>query len=112
MNKDIIIAQVRRQQAEMKEMIESVKELTGGGLNEILKEAFEERLQSSDHLIETLQDESIIPHGQERTDVQDDINKFEKDMGKARQGVKKIKKLEQEKEKIKKDLFDVTKDGE
>ena len=105
MNKDIIIAQVRRQQAEIKEMIEGVKELNGG-LSELLKQAFEERYDASEHLIETLQDESIIPHGQEKMDVQADIKQIEKDVVKAREGVEKIKKLEQEKERIKNDLFD------
>lgn len=97
MNKEIVIAKIKRQQAEIKEIISQLK---GDRRNRRAIEVLKKRCKETKKLIETLQEKSFIPRGIEEVDVTPELEKIKKGVKRVKAGVKKIKKLEKEKKKI------------
>ncbi len=101
MNKEIIIAKIRRQQAEIREMIAILKE---DRRNRKIIEVLKKRCRETKKLIETLEEKSFIPRGVEEVDVTPELKKIEKKVGKVKAGVERLKKLEEEKARIEKKI--------
>jgi hypothetical protein len=101
MNKAIIMAKIKRQQAELGEIIAEIQK--DRRLNSILQ-VLELRYKETEQLIEAMGDKSYIPKGIEDLDALDEIKKTEKKIGKIRTGIKKMKQLDKEKRKIEKKL--------
>lgn len=96
-NKEYIIAKIRRQQAEIREVICAIKgDRRMRGMVEILKK----RCNETSKLLEALGDKSFIPRGIEEVDVSIDLEKIGKKTGKVKAAIKKLEKLEKEKKKI------------
>lgn len=96
-DKEYIIAKIRRQRAEIGEMICAIKgDRRMRKVIEILKKKYNETTK----LLEALGDRSFIPKGIEEVDVVPDLKKIEKNTEKVRTAIKKLKKLEKEKKKI------------
>ena len=101
MNKEIIIAKIKRQQAEIQEMIAQLKE---DRRNTKVVETLKKRCKETKYLIETLQEKSFFPKGVEGLDVEPQLKKIEKKVGKVRLGVKKMKQLDKKKQEIEKEM--------
>ena len=101
MNKEIIIAKIKRQQAEILEMIAQLKE---DRRNTKIVETLRKRCSETKHLVETLQEKSFFPKGVEGLDIEPQLKKIEKKVGKVRVGVKKMKELDKKKRKIEKEM--------
>ncbi len=101
MNKEIVIAKIKRQQAEIREMISQLK---GDRRNRRILEALKKRCRDTKKLIEALQEKSFIPRGIEELDVTPELKKIKKGVSRVKAGVKKIKKLEKEKKKIEREI--------
>ena len=101
MNREYIIAKIRRQRAEIREVICAIKgDRRMRGIVEILKK----RCAETSKLLEALGDKSFIPRGIEEVDVSIDLEKIGKKTGKVKTAIKKLKKLEKEKKKIETDI--------
>lgn len=97
MNKAVIIARIRRWQAELAEMIEQLNdEGKGGPIVEILQKRGAE-LEDS---IEAIRDKSFIPRGDVSFEPGPVIEEIAEKVRRVKQGVKKLKELKQEKRKI------------
>ena len=97
MNKTLIIAKIKRQQAELQEIIESLQsENKGGPVIEILKKREEELAQ----LIEAIQDKSSIPQGDVSFQPEPVMNEITEKVKKVKEGVKRLRELKQEKKRI------------
>lgn len=97
MNKTLIIAKIKRQQAELQEIIESLHaEKKGGPIIEILKKREEELVA----LIDAIQDKSFIAHGDVSYQPEPVVNEIAEKVKKVKEGVKRLKELKQEKSKI------------
>ncbi len=97
MNKMMVIAKIRRWQAELGEMVETLRdEGKEGPILDILRK----RVEDLDQLIESIQDKSFIPPGDVEFEPEPVIDEIEEKVKKVREGVKKIEKLSQEKQKI------------
>ncbi len=101
MNKAIIMAKIKRQQAELGEIIAEISK--DRRLNNILR-ILRVRYRETEHLLEAMGDKSYIPKGIEDLDALDEIVKTEKKIGKIKTGIKKMKQLDKEKKKIEKKL--------
>lgn len=101
MNKAIIMAKIKRQHAELSEIIAEISK--DRRLNNILK-ILELRYRETEQLLVAMDDKSYIPKGIEDLDALDEIIKTEKKIGKIRTGIKKMKQLDKEKKKIEKKL--------
>lgn len=101
MNKEIIIAKIKRQQAEIQEMIAQLKE---DRRNTKIIETLKKRCTETKHLIETLQEKSFFPKGVEELDIEPQLKKIEKKVGKVRLGVKKMKQLDKKKKEIEEEM--------
>ena len=105
MRREIMIAKLRKQQEELQNMLNDLEEekvISPG-----IKEAFLQRLDASEKLIETLQDKSFIPSSQVDFNVTKEMKTIEKKVEEVLSSIKKIEKLEEEKRKIEKKLTDV-----
>lgn len=101
MNKDYIIAKIRRQRAEIGEIICAIKgDRRMKGFVEILKKRYNE----TSKLLEALGDRSFIPRGIEEVDIAPDLHKIGKKTKRVKSAIKKIKKLDEEKKKIVEDI--------
>lgn len=101
MNKEVIIAKIKRQQAEIREMIAVLKE---DRRNRRIVEVLKKQCQETKKLIETLQEKSFIPKGVEEVDVAPELKKIGKTVGKVKAGVERLRKLEKEKRRIEKEI--------
>ena len=101
MDKAIIVAKIRRQQAEIAEMIAQLRE---DRRLEKVQKILEKRYRETDHLLEALGEKSYIPKGVVELDAVDELKKTDKKIEKIRVGLKKIEKLDKEKKKIEKRL--------
>lgn len=101
MDKTIIIAKIKRQQAELAEMIAQIKK--DRRMSTMLK-ILNRRYRETGHLLEALGDKSYIPKGIEDLDAAGELKNMEKKIERIRMGVKRIEKLEKQKEKIEKKL--------
>jgi prefoldin subunit 5 len=97
MNKEYIIAKIRRQQAEIGEIICAIK---GDRRMSKMVEILERRYNETSKLLEALGDKSFIPRGVEEVDIGPDLEKIEKKTEKVKSAIKRLKKLEKEKKKI------------
>lgn len=101
MDKAIIIAKIKRQQAELAEMIAQIKKdrrMTG------MVKILEQRYSETDRLLEALGEKSHIPKGIEDLDALDELKEMEKKIEKFRVGLKKMEKLDKKKKKIEKKI--------
>ncbi len=101
MNKAIIMAKIKRQQAELGEIIAEISK--DRRLNNILR-ILEFRYKETEQLLDALGDKSYIPKGIEDLDALDEIKITEKKIGKIKTSIKKMKQLDKEKKKIEKKL--------
>lgn len=101
MNKAMIIARIRRWQAELHEMIAALnEEKKGGPIVDILKKR-EEEMRG---LIEAIQDKSFIPRGDVSYEPGPVIEEIAEKVRKVKEGVKRLKQLKQEKSRILKEM--------
>ena len=101
MSRAIIIAKIRRQKAEINEMVAELKE---EGVNPKISKLLKRIKEDANTLIEALCDKSLIPREHEALDVEPEVKKIGKKIEKAKEGVEKIKRLEKEREKIEKGI--------
>jgi hypothetical protein len=93
----MIVAKIRRWQAELHEMNETLaEEKKGGPIVDILKKREEELRE----LIEAIQDKSFIPHGDVSYEPGPVIEEIGEKVKKVKEGVKRLRELKQEKKKI------------
>lgn len=101
MDKELIIAKIRRWQAELHEMVAALNgEKKGGPIVESLKK----REKEIDGLIHAIADQSFIPKGEVAFEPQPVIDEIDRKVRKVKAGVKKIKRLSKEKKRILDDL--------
>ena len=101
MNKEIIIAKIKRQQAEILEMIAQLKE---DRRNTKIIETLKKRCKETKYLIETLQEKSFFPKGVEELDIEPELKKIERKVDKVKLGVKKMKRLDKKKKEIEQEM--------
>ncbi|HRZ86189.1 MAG TPA: hypothetical protein P5287_00090 [bacterium] len=91
MNKNIVLAKIRRQQAEIAEMIEMLKEEKG---NEKMIEILNKRCRETETLIEALEDKSVIPEVLDGMDIMTELQKITRKVEETKDVIEKIKSLE------------------
>jgi len=97
MNKEMVLAKIRRWQAELGEIIATLNgEGKGGPILEILKK----RANNLNDVIEAIRDKSFIEPGDIKFEPQPVLDEIETKVKKVKQGVKKLQKLSSEKDKI------------
>ena len=97
MNKELVIAKIRRWQAELSEMIAALSEEgKTGPILDVLKK----RAQDIDELIEAIDDKSFIAPADVKFEPAPVMDEIEEKVKKVKQGVKKIQKLSDEQSKI------------
>ncbi len=101
MNKETIVAKVKRWQAELAEIVAT---LNGEGKSGPILHILKKRVVDMDNLIEAIQDKSFISPGDVEFEPEPVMDELEQKVKKVKEGVKKIKKLSIEKKKIIKDL--------
>lgn len=101
MNKEMVVAKIRRWQAELAEIIAT---LDGEGKSGPILDILRKRTDDIDQLVEAISDKSFIAPGDVEFEPQPVLDEIEEKVKKVRQGVKKIKKLSKEKRKIITDL--------
>jgi hypothetical protein len=104
MNKEMVIAKIRRWQAELDEVIAT---LNGEGKSGPILEILKKRAENLHELVEAIQDQSFIEPGDIEFEPQPVLDEIETKVKKVKQGVKKLKKLSSEKQKI---LYELEKD--
>lgn len=102
MNKEYIIAKIRRQQAEIEEIICAIK---GDRRMRKVMEILQKKYNETSKLLEALGDRSVIPRGVEEVDVRPALENIEKKTGRVKKAIERLKKLEKEKKKIEQDIF-------
>ena len=95
------MAKIKRQQAELGEIIAEISK--DRRLNNILR-VLEVRYRETEQLLDAMGDKSYIPKGIEDLDALDEIKITEKKIGKIKTSIKKMKQLDKEKKKIEKKL--------
>ena len=101
MSMAIIVAKIRRQKAEVNEMVAELKE---EGVSPKVIKLLMKIKEDANTLIEALQDKSLIPREHEALDVVPEVKKIGKKLEKAKEGVKRIKRLEKERERIEEEM--------
>ena len=101
MNKDIIIAKIRRQLAEIREMVEELKDDKAA---KKIVDVLRKRCRETRKLIEALEDKSLIPRDQEDFAPERELDRISQKVKKVKSGVKKIEKLEKKKKRIEKEM--------
>ncbi|MEA3560663.1 MAG: hypothetical protein U9R31_02710 [Candidatus Omnitrophota bacterium] len=101
MNKEIIIAKMKRQQAEIREMIAQLRE---DRRNKKIVDILIERCKETKKIIETLQEKSFFPKGVEELDVEPEVKEIERKVDKVKSGVKKMRKLGNKIKEIQEDI--------
>ena len=97
MNKEMVLAKIRCWQAEVGEMVAT---LTDEGKTGPILDILQKRHKALDELIEAIQDQSFIQPGDVRFEPKPVMDEIEGKMKKVKEGVKKLKKLSDEKNKI------------
>ncbi|MDD5086062.1 MAG: hypothetical protein PHE61_08565 [Candidatus Omnitrophica bacterium] len=101
MDKEVVMAMVRRWQAELREMLTTLNgEKKGGPIVDALKK----REKEIEDLIAAIQDQSFIPKGEVAFEPQPVMEEIDRKVRKVKAGVKKIKELHKEKKRILEDL--------
>ncbi len=101
MDKSTIVATIKRQQAELAEMIASIKKDRRMGK---IVSALEKRYRISNSLLEALDEKSYIPRGIEDLDTKEEIRELKREIDKIKSNFKKLQKLEKRKKKIEKKI--------
>lgn len=101
MSRAVIIAKLRRQKAEINEI---VAELKGEGASSKIIDLVARIKQDANTLIEALLDKSLIPRDHEELDVEPEVKKLEKKVEKARDKLERLKELEREREKLEEEI--------
>jgi len=101
MNKEMVIAKIKRWQAELSEMIAT---LNGEGKSGPILEILSKRADDINVLVEAIQDKSFISPGDVEFEPQPVLDEIEEKVKKVKAGVKRINKLSKEKTKIISDL--------
>jgi len=97
MDKQVIIAKIRRWQAELQEMIET---LTEEGKRGPIIEILQKRAEEIEDLILAIQDKSFIPPEDVSFEPRAVVEEIAEKVKKVKEGVKKLEALKKEKEKI------------
>lgn len=101
MSRAIIIAKLRRQKAEINEIVAELKE---EGISPKIIELVTRVKQDANTLIEALLDKSLIPRDYEELDVEPEVKKLEKKLGKTKEKIQRIKELERERERLEEEI--------
>ncbi len=101
MNKEMVIAKIRRWQAELGEVVAT---LNGEGKSGPISEILLKRARDIDELIDSIEDKSFISPGDVEFEPSPVIEEIEEKVKKVKMGVRKIEKLSKEKTKIINDL--------
>jgi len=101
MNKEMVVAKIKRWQAELSEMIAT---LNGEGKSGPILEILRKRAEDINILVEAIQDKSFISPGDVKLEPQPVLDEIAEKVKKVKAGVKKIHKLSKEKTKIISDL--------
>ena len=101
MDKSTIVATIKRQQAELAEMITSIRKDRRMGK---IVSALEKRYRITDRLLEALDEKSYIPRGVEDLDAKEEIRELRREIDKIKSNFKKLQKLEKRKKKIEKKI--------
>ena len=101
MDKSTIVATIKRQQAELAEMIALIRKDRRMGK---IVSALEKRYRITDRLLEALGEKSYIPRGVEDLDAKEEIRELRKEIDKIKSNFKKLQKLEKRKKKIEKKI--------
>ncbi|MBI4431699.1 MAG: hypothetical protein HY587_08320 [Candidatus Omnitrophica bacterium] len=102
MDREVVIAKIRRWKAELAEMIAELK-ASGKGDSELSK-ILRNREREIDDFLLTLTDRSHIPRGDVDFEPGAVIEEINAKVKKVREGVQKIKKLSKERKQIIKEL--------
>ena len=102
MDRGVVIAKIRRWQAELAEMIAELK-ASGKGHSDLAK-ILKNREREIENDLAALIDRSHIPHGDVQFDPIDVVDEIDAKVKKVREGVQKIKQLSKEKKQILKEL--------
>ena len=102
MDREVVVAKIRRWQAELGEMIAELSS-SGKGEGELAK-ILRSRQRELDDFIATISDRSYIPRGDVDFEPEEVLDEIDQKVKKVRAGVRKIKKLSKEKKQIIKDL--------
>lgn len=95
MNRSIVLAKIRRQQAEIHEVMEMLKED-----HDTMKmiQILAKRYKETETLLEAMSDKSVIPKGQEDMDITPELEKISKKVAGAKNVIQHIKHFEVEDE--------------
>ncbi len=97
MNKNLIIAKVRRWQAELEEVVEA---LNLEGKTGPVRDLLSKRVKDMEQFIKTIEENSLIPQGDVAFEPEPVMDEIARKVSKVKEGVRKIKKLSKEKTKI------------
>lgn len=97
MSRSLIVAKLRRQKAEINEIVAELKE---EGVSPKIIEFVSQIKQDANTLIEALLDKSLIPRDHEALDVAPEVKKLEKKVGRTKEKIQRLRELEKEKEKL------------
>lgn len=101
MSRSVIIAKLRRQKAEINEIVAELKE---DGVSTKIIDLVSKIKQDANTLIEALLDKSLIPRDYEELDVGPEVKKLEKKVEKTKEKIQRIKELEKEREKLESEI--------
>ena len=101
MSRSVIVAKLRRQKAEINEIVVELKE---EGVNEKIISLVDKIKGDANSLIEALLDKSLIPRDYEELDVGPEVKKIEKKLGKTKDKVQRLKEIEKEKERLEEEI--------
>jgi len=104
MNKDLLLAKIRRWKAELGEIIET---LNGEGKSGPIMGMLGKRQQEMEDFIASIEENNFMPKEAVDFEPEPVMNEIEAKVKRVKQGVKKIQKLSEEKSKI---IDDLTKD--
>lgn len=102
MDREVVIAKIRRWQAELAEMIAELK-ASGKGSSDLAK-VLKHREREIENDLAALTDRSHISHGDVQFEPDDVVDEIDAKVKKVREGVQKIKQLSKEKKQILKEL--------
>lgn len=101
MGSAIYIAKIKRQKAEINEMMTELRE---EGVNPKVIELLGQIKHDANTLVEALMDKSLIPREHEDLDVAPEVKKIGKKIEKAKERLERIKKLELERQRIEEEI--------
>jgi hypothetical protein len=103
MDKATIIATIKRQQAELLEMVSIIRK--DRRMSKTVK-ALEKRYKATNRLLEALGEKSYIPKGIEGIDAAEELKELKKEIDMIKSNLKKLQRLEKRKQKIEKKIED------